>query len=382
MTPDHRYRSLDSLRGVAATLVIFFHVNWNNDVTILHFFRQSFLFVDLFFILSGFIIATVYGRRIQTSSDAGRFMVRRFFRLYPLHLAALALLVAVETSKYAASTYGISTASDIFAFQRTVPAIFVNFAFLQGAGVLNTLSWNTPSWSISCEMIAYAAFALLASVGLFSSRFFWLSVVPIVVGYIYIIAHRGTLNVTFDIGTIRCLSGFFLGSLIARLPPAPFPNLLVAVSGSSTIIILSTLSGRAEALAIPMFAVLVYALRNDESQIAKLLLIKPLVLLGEISFSIYLVHYLVISLVGTILKIVLHAKPVLTGQWELSLLAVSSPVGDALVVFVVLCTIAIAKLSYEGIEKPGRALGYRLTTGGSSNGRTPAIVDSESRLPV
>jgi peptidoglycan/LPS O-acetylase OafA/YrhL len=63
-------------------LSFFFHVNWDNHVTGLHFFRQSFLFVDLFFILSDFIIATVYGRRIRTSSDALRFMTRRFFRLH------------------------------------------------------------------------------------------------------------------------------------------------------------------------------------------------------------------------------------------------------------------------------------------------------------
>ncbi len=74
MISDYRYRSLDSLRGVAATLIVFFHVSWDNHITEFHFFRQAFLFVDLFFILSGFIIATVYGRRIRTSSDFTRFM--------------------------------------------------------------------------------------------------------------------------------------------------------------------------------------------------------------------------------------------------------------------------------------------------------------------
>jgi peptidoglycan/LPS O-acetylase OafA/YrhL len=73
----HRYEALDSLRGLAATSVIFFHVNWNNHLTGLHFFRHAFLFVDLFFILSGFIIATIYAERINGLSDAGRFMVLR-----------------------------------------------------------------------------------------------------------------------------------------------------------------------------------------------------------------------------------------------------------------------------------------------------------------
>jgi peptidoglycan/LPS O-acetylase OafA/YrhL len=361
MKSDHRYRSLDSLRGVAATLVVFFHISWDNHVTGLHFFRQSFLFVDLFFILSGFIIATVYGQRIQTFSDATRFMIRRFFRLYPLHLTTLLFLVALETSKYLAATHGLSTSSEVFAYQRTVPAIFVNFAFLQGAGVLDTLSWNTPSWSISCEMIAYAVFAWIAATGWVLSRFFWLIIIPIFTGYAYLILSRGTLNVTFDIGTIRCLCGFFLGSFIARMPAAPFPNLLVVVSASATTLIIACLSGVYEIFVVPAFAVLVYALRNDESTIASFFLTKPLAFLGRISFSIYLVHYVVISIVGTILKITLHAKPVQMNGWEVPILDISPLLGDCLVATAVICTLLIANFTYKLIEMPGRELGYRLT---------------------
>jgi peptidoglycan/LPS O-acetylase OafA/YrhL len=344
---------------MAATLVIFFHVNWDNHITGLHFFRQSFLFVDLFFILSGFIMATVYGQRIRTSSDAIRFMTRRFFRLYPLHLATLLFLIALETSKYFAAGHGLATSSELFSFQRTIPAIFVNFAFLQGAGVLDTLSWNTPSWSISCEIIAYGVFALMAVGGLFISRLFWLIIIPTCVGYAYIVASRGSMNVTFDIGTIRCLCGFFLGSLIARMPGAPFPNLLVIVSIIATTLIVSCLSGTYEILVVPSFAVLVYALRNDESAIATLFLVKPMAFLGRISFSIYLVHYLVISVVGTVLKVALHAKPIPIAGW----LDISPVLGDGLVGTTVISTLAIATLTYNLIETPGRELGYRLTKG-------------------
>ncbi len=363
MKSDHRYRSLDSLRGVAATLVVFFHVSWDNHITGFHFFRQAFLFVDLFFILSGFIIATVYGSRVRTSSDVLRFMTRRFFRLYPLHLATLLFLVGLEASKYLAATRGLSTASEIFAFQRTVPAIFVNLAFLQGAGVLDTLSWNTPSWSISCEMIAYAVFALMATAGLVISRSFWLVIIPIFAGYAYLVVYRGTLNVSFDIGVVRCLCGFFLGALIARMPPAAFPNLLVIVSAGATALIIAFLSGASEIFVVPAFAVLVYALRNDESTIANIFLAKPLSFLGEISFSIYLVHYLVISIIGTILKVAFHAKPVQMRGWETPILDISPLLGDGPVVTTVICTLLIANFTYKLIETPGRELGDRLTKG-------------------
>jgi peptidoglycan/LPS O-acetylase OafA/YrhL len=356
-----RYRSLDSLRGIAATLVIFFHINWNNHLTGLHFFRHSFLFVDLFFILSGFIITTNYGKRVQTVSEARRFMTLRFFRLYPLHLATLLFLVGLETTKYVAASFGLAPSSDLFAFQRTIPAIFVNLAFVQGLDTLDGLSWNTPSWSISCEMIAYAVFALMGLAGLLGTRFFWLMLVPVCAGYAYIIHSHGTMNVTFDIGTIRCLCGFFLGSLIARLPPCAYPNLLSGSSVLAAVLVISFLSGPAETFVIPAFALCVYALRNDESAIAAVFLAKPLAFLGEISFSIYLIHYLVVSIITTILKVGLHAKPIPVNGWQIPVFEVPQLLGDCLIVVTITFTLAIAKLTFDLIETPGRELGYRLT---------------------
>jgi len=288
-------------------------------------------------------------------------MTRRFFRLYPLHLTTLLFLVALETSKYFAAAHGLSASSEIFSYQRTVPAIFVNFAFLQGAGILDTLSWNTPSWSISCEMIAYAVFAWISATGFVLSRFFWLIIIPIFAGYAYLVAYRGTLNVTFDIGTVRCLCGFFLGSFIARMPAAPFPNLLVVVSASVTTLVIACLSGAYEIFVVPAFAVLVYALRNDESTIASFFLAKPLAFLGRISFSIYLIHYVVISIVSTILKVTLHAIPVQMSGWETPILDISPFLGDGLVAATIICTLLIANFTYNLIEAPGRELGYRLT---------------------
>lgn len=360
MTTQHRYQSLDSLRGVAAILVVLYHVGWNNHLYGLHAVRQAFLFVDLFFILSGFVIATVYGRRIQTSADAGKFMVRRFFRLYPLHVATLLFLVVLESLKYWAASRGLATASDVFAFERTVPAIFVNLAFLHGVGVLGSLSWNTPSWSISCEMVAYGAFALLAVAGFVRHRLFWLMIIPIILGYAFLIVNRGTLNLTYDVGVIRCLCGFFLGALIVRMPPAAFPDVLAAVSISAAALITGRLIGPSEILVVPVFAVLIYALRNDDGSIAKLLLTKPMAFLGKISFSIYLVHDLVISVISTIVKVALHPQTIIIEVWDSPMLDISPFVGDVLVAAMLLCTVLVARLTYKHIEVPGQNLGRLL----------------------
>jgi peptidoglycan/LPS O-acetylase OafA/YrhL len=145
------------------------------------------------------------------------------------------------------------------------------------------------------------------------------------------------------------------------MPAAPFPNLLVAVSVIATSLVIACLSGPYEILVVPTFAVLVYAVRNDESTIATLFLAKPLAFLGEISFSIYLVHYLVISIIGTILKVTLHAKPVPMIGWDTPVFEISPLLGDGLVATTVMCTLAIAKFTYRRIETPGRDLGNSLT---------------------
>ena len=91
-----RFESLDGLRGVAAIAVVLFHIRWSNHVTETHFVRESYLFVDLFFILSGFIITRAYGDQIRTLHQASKFLILRFFRLYPLHIAVLLVCVLYE----------------------------------------------------------------------------------------------------------------------------------------------------------------------------------------------------------------------------------------------------------------------------------------------
>jgi peptidoglycan/LPS O-acetylase OafA/YrhL len=106
-----------------------------------------------------------------------------------------------------------------------------------------------------------------------------------------------------------------------------------------------------------------YALRSDDSIIASFFLSEPMTFLGEISFSIYLVHYLVISVIGTVLKVALHAKPISIAGWDGPMFDISPVLGDVLVVATISCTLVIAKFTYERIEEPGRRFGYRLAGG-------------------
>ena len=82
----HRYAALDSLRGVCALFVCLFHFRANGPIATLEFVRGSWLFVDFFFVLSGFVIAANYRERLVAGAFLRGFVILRFGRVYPLHL--------------------------------------------------------------------------------------------------------------------------------------------------------------------------------------------------------------------------------------------------------------------------------------------------------
>ena len=85
----HVYLNLDALRGVAAISVMLYHFSpFITDGKVL---PSSYLAVDLFFLLSGFVIAHAYDRKIESGMGFGTFLLIRLIRLYPLYLAGTLL---------------------------------------------------------------------------------------------------------------------------------------------------------------------------------------------------------------------------------------------------------------------------------------------------
>jgi peptidoglycan/LPS O-acetylase OafA/YrhL len=92
--------ALDSLRGVCASIVAFFHVDGDALIKTVPFVANGFLFVDFFFVLSGFVIAASYGEKIVTGFPIGKFMFLRLGRLYPLHAFMLFAYVFIAIFKH------------------------------------------------------------------------------------------------------------------------------------------------------------------------------------------------------------------------------------------------------------------------------------------
>lgn len=173
MTPERggRFYSLDVLRGVAALTVVFFH--WR------HFFyegttgsmepaRQPFfawlhplymkgwLAVDLFFALSGFIFYFFYAGRVAAGEIRPReFFILRFSRLYPLHFATLLAVAAGQLAFQAQNgSYFVNGGNDAYHFA-------LHLLFASSWGFERSLSFNAPVWSVSVEVLLYAAFFVL-----------------------------------------------------------------------------------------------------------------------------------------------------------------------------------------------------------------------------
>jgi peptidoglycan/LPS O-acetylase OafA/YrhL len=350
---------LTPLRGVAALFVVLFHAPiFGMGFTLYthtYFFYQGWLWVDFFFVLSGFIMAHVYGERFQERIRAGAvrdFLMRRFARLWPLHVAALAMLVGLEGAKYLGDFTFTPTMPAPFTGHSELETIPLHLAFLQFLTHDNFNTWNTPAWSIGCEWWAYVLFPVLF-LGITRLRgplrlvFFaccYLALVLIWIGA------DGTLNLgIMGYALARCVAEFTLGigafdlwrrGTGSRLfgSDAFFAALLVAIALALHFAIW-------DFLVVPLMAALVLAAASNRARAGAALEHRTMRWLGEISYSIYLVHWPVFIALALLVGAV-HGTPLAERPSKLEALAL---LGIALPVI-----LGLATLTYRYVEVPSR----------------------------
>ncbi|WP_197427226.1 acyltransferase family protein [Bradyrhizobium retamae] len=153
-------RHQDGLRIIAAGAVVILHYSdYFKDLPIGRFMVARTwhfnLFVDLFFVVSGFVIARQYFGRVDDAASIGRFLWRRLARIYPLHLATLAFYVALAGALH----FGAARTDNPARYPLSdLPAQFL----LLHAFIGERLTFNFPSWSLSAEMFCYLLFPLVA----------------------------------------------------------------------------------------------------------------------------------------------------------------------------------------------------------------------------
>ncbi|HVU95356.1 MAG TPA: acyltransferase [Puia sp.] len=304
---------LTPLRGVAAVLVVLFHsqifiyplVDGHASL----FLAKGWLWVDFFFVLSGFILTHVYGYAFRggvTRVAYWNYLRARFARVYPLHFFTLLWTIAAGTLVVAGPiaaewNRGIRFILDI----RTAPACLL---LVQALHLYPTAPMNTVSWSLSTEWWMYLLFPLLIPLllgGGRARRLVWL----LAVGGLYaavkywLVPQFGmhlwqrqpaTLNTINDFAFLRCAAGFGLGMLTYRwfqlgLWRTLFQrNLFFWVVTAA--LVLSFHFDVNELLTVALFPLLILATVYNGGSASRLLSTRPAQRLGEWSFSIYMVH--------------------------------------------------------------------------------------------
>jgi peptidoglycan/LPS O-acetylase OafA/YrhL len=406
------FRVLDSWRGIAALLVALFHLNVFGAIYSMDFIRNGFLFVDFFFVLSGFVITHSYSDRLATFREIGSFAVRRLGRLWPLHAVVLLAFVIVEVAKAVSAARGASFDKLPFTDGVSPGSILTNLAFGQSFGLEKQLTWNPLSWSICAEFWTYLIFAtalFIASTWLRRTRFgseIFITVILIGAAAILMLFSQHGIDVTFDLGLARCIYGFLVGHLTYRLwhvvSHVEFKAEFLEVATLMAATLYVSMAGHTgySFLAPLVFAVVVFIFAFEAGLVSGFLLNKANAWLGRISYSIYMWQAFIIfnfvdrpvsmieKMTGRVLTTTIEVGATFGNETRKLILLDGHLQPLVVTMFFVVLLVAVASVSYHWIEKPGQKLvehlarwsGSRFSHDGDrSRGSAPAAATARSR---
>jgi peptidoglycan/LPS O-acetylase OafA/YrhL len=360
MQADDKIHEVESVRGLAALLIVFNHLpGWWPDFYALNFVRNTYLMVDLFFVLSGFVIYRAYADRLHSLTDVLRFQFLRFGRLYPVHLCFLLAFLMLEVVKYiAVNHYGVPSPNTT-PFKENGFIAFVQNAFLiQAIGnSIGFKTFNLPSWSISTEFYTYIIFAVGI---LFFKRFRNLFIISAAL-LAWVCLYTNQFPEFSDL--IRCILGFFVGCMVAQFYTAAPSFATKILSNSKGILICSVAAflslksyhiNLTDFYIIPLTVLIILSAVHKKHPLSKseFLRSKSLIWLGTISYSLYMCHTFVIFIVNQSLRLFVHpAEQIIGGK--------STPVlswyhATFSYVLCILLSLCLAHLVYKHIESPWR----------------------------
>lgn len=374
--------SLTTMRGVAALMVIIFHFHLLIGALIPyedHLITKFYLMVDLFFVLSGFVLVHVYSKNLSVDrswSNYISFIKARFARIYPLHLFTFLLVFGLALFL---RSQGIFAQLPVFLknvmSNDSIPYVLT---LTHSWGFVIETVWNIPSWSISVEWFLYLVFPILLLliskynkaqflvIGLISLIILILLVYhfePIWMHDVLLSRNETTVDpkrptTTLDITTtwlalIRGLASFILGMMAYYAFKRKAMQGILSKPISFISIVLFIFCGwfksiLPDPITVVLFPFLVLAAVYSKGYIYLLLNNKIGNYLGNISYSIYLVHgVLLFFAVFTLMS----GTPSDSMDYAMNWLKLAG--------FIVI-TILISSLTYYLVEKPARRIIKRL----------------------
>jgi peptidoglycan/LPS O-acetylase OafA/YrhL len=347
---DARLSALTGLRFIAAMMIF-----WHHSHTMFGLPNPGLGLdqgVSFFFILSGFILSYVYPK-LDDAGTIRRFFIARVARIWPAHLVTLALFFV-----FTGATLNWYFLANLFLVQSWIPILNSYFSF------------NAVSWSISTEFFFYLMFPLL--IGSFSRRWFvyLLAAAAVVIGFFALangggfpsssndhVSVHGLVYINPLVRLFEFVAGMCCCLLWKRLQSWRMPDslalfTLLECAALALAIYLMTNPLHAwsyrfhpagnewfgHTSGIPGFCAVLIVFAMGRGLLSRVLSTRTAIVLGEISFSLYLVHSMVLSLFPVQLKGLLNAP------WHIGFLC-------ALAV-----TLALAYLIWALAEMPARQL--------------------------
>lgn len=356
-TSTKRFIALDAFRGIAAIMIILFHSQFYVDSEPNAFIRHSYIFVDFFFVLSGFVIGYSYHDKILQGISFKKFLLFRFARLYPLHLFMLLVWIPYIGVKIYLYNKGVGVTDPIV--ENNITSFIQNLFLLQGIGA--STSWNYPSWSIGVEFYTYLFFFLI----LFLSKKFEyvvrLSFIFFIAVLAYFLASSYEIETCIWANLFRGIGEFFFGVIVYY----GYKNIDIKINSSliatllelGILVILIYLMNNInldnyEYYIIILFMITVYLFSiQNIGYVSKILSTAPMQHLGKISYSIYMTHAIIVTGMYNVLIYLFHLQ---TGA------VVGVPSGIIfkyafyLDIFFIVIIIGISTLTYKYIELPGQ----------------------------
>jgi peptidoglycan/LPS O-acetylase OafA/YrhL len=349
-----KIEELESIRGIAAFLILIYHIPIWNSAYNLTFIRNFYLMVNLFFVLSGFLIYKTYSSKLKNIKEVLRFQFLRFGRLYPVHIFFLTIFVVIEIIKYfAQNNFGITSPNSQPFHENNITALFQNIFLLQAIGPTNNaITFNLPAWTISVEFYTYFLFALIVLYLKKYKNFFFFGFFIISLSFLLISKNY----YGFDL-LLNCFSGFFLGSIAAYLENKIKVTLPKYTSLVVFIMIVSFLIFKRNSSYDPIIFFLTTSLiitltANKKGYLNKILKLRLFVWLGTISYSLYMSHFCIIWIVNQFIRVVLKKPEILIGGKSIPQLTnFESFIAAILILSTVLI---VSSLVHKFIEKPFR----------------------------
>lgn len=358
--------ALTSMRGIAALLVVFFHYNIGHKLLPdgVFIIDKFYLMVDLFFVLSGFIMVHVYGSVFSeniTSRNYTSFIKSRFARIYPMHFVSFLMLLIVVVILKIQGVFPDYLNGVFSAY--SIPFVLT---LTHAWGFITENVWNIASWSISVEWFLYFIFPLLLITlpNKYNKTNFVIFSVCIIILFLLTYVYephwemmRGSTSNSLkplDITTtwftlMRGMAGFVLGMITYNLYQS---NLLYKLLSKQIVFMMFPIilfvgwyhNTLPDPISVALFPFFILSGIYVNGKTKQLLSSKTLIFFGNISYSIYLIHS-VLMFVNVIfrLEFTTYINVLVGSNW-----------GGFVVVFT--ASIAVSTFTYFYIEKPLRKI--------------------------